>query len=94
MKQKGTTMTFWQKINNWIKKIYPEDTKFNKNKKIFSTSEIYLAEIMKLKLEGEGIRVILINKRDTSYNNFGQIELYVNQDDVIRAKYLIDTPNE
>jgi hypothetical protein len=53
-----------------------------------------MANIMKLKLEEEGVHVILINKMDTSYNNFGQIELYVNQNDVIRAKYIIEKPYE
>ncbi|HZH86901.1 MAG TPA: hypothetical protein VFD77_06265 [Brumimicrobium sp.] len=84
----------WKKIQNWIQKILPSDTEFEKNKLVFRTSELHLATIMKFKLEEEGVHVILINKMDTSYNNFGQIELYVNQNDVIRAKFIIETPHE
>ncbi|WP_367182421.1 putative signal transducing protein [Brumimicrobium sp.] len=84
----------WKKIKSWIQKILPNNTEFDQNKLVFRTSELYLAQIIKLKLEEEGVHVILINKMDTSYNNFGQIELYVNQNDVIRAKYIIDKPNE
>jgi hypothetical protein len=47
-----------------------------------------------MKLEEEGIKVFYINKKDSSYNNFGQIELYVQRDDVIRAKYIIDMSYE
>ena len=84
----------WKKIKSWIQKILPNNTEFDQNKLVFRTSELYLAQIIKLKLEEEGVHVILINKMDTSYNNFGQIELYVNQNVVIRAKYIIDKPNE
>lgn len=84
----------WKKIKSWIQKILPNNTEFDQNKLVYRTSELYLAQIIKLKLEEEGVHVILINKMDTSYNNFGQIELYVNQNDVIRAKYIIDKPNE
>ena len=84
----------WKKIKSWIQKILPNNTEFDQNKLVFRTSDLYLAQIIKLKLEEEGVHVILINKMDTSYNNFGQIELYVNQNDVIRAKYIIDKSNE
>jgi len=84
----------WKWIKNWIQKILPTDTEFKQNKLVFRTTELHLATIMKFKLEEEGIHVILINKMDSSYNNFGNIELYVNQNDVIRAKYIIDKPHE
>ena len=93
----------WKKIKSWIQKILPNNTEFDQNKLVYRTSELYLAQIIKLKffslskirtIEEEGVHFILINKMDTSYNNFGQIELYVNQNDVIRAKYIIDKPNE
>src|SRR5690554_4739172 len=87
-------ITMWTRIKNWIQNILPQKTEFEQNKVVFRTSELHLATIMKLKLEEEGVHVILINKMDTSYNNFGQIELYVHQNDVIRAKYIIDKPYE
>ena len=73
----------------WIQQILPRQTEFEKNKIVYRTSQVYMANIMKLKLEEEGVHVILINKMDTSYNNFGQIELYVNQNDV-RSVHLIN----
>ncbi|PKR80597.1 hypothetical protein CW751_09495 [Brumimicrobium salinarum] len=84
----------WKKIKDWIQKILPNNTEFEKNRLVYRTSQSHLASIMKLKLEEEGIQVILINKMDSSYNNFGQIELYVHQNDVIRAKYIIEKPHE
>ena len=84
----------WKKIKTWIRKTLHQETEFDKNKIVYRTSQVHMANIMKLKLEEEGVHVILINKMDTSYNNFGQIELYVNQDDVIRAKYIIEKPYE
>jgi hypothetical protein len=84
----------WKRIKKWIRKILPEETEFEKNKLVYRTSQVHMANIMKLKLEEEGVHVIVINKMDTSHNNFGQIEIYVNQNDVIRAKYIIEKPYE
>ncbi|MFA5575013.1 MAG: hypothetical protein WC994_08165 [Brumimicrobium sp.] len=49
---------------------------------------------MKLKLEEEGIQVYVINKMDSAYNNFGEIELYVSHEDVVKAKYIIEKSYE
>jgi len=87
-------MKMWKRIQNWIQKILPRSTNFENNKLVYRTSEVHMANIIKLKLEEEGVRVIMINKMDTSYNNFGQIELYVDQKEVIRAKYIIEKPYE
>lgn len=84
----------WKKIKTWIQTIFPKDTHFEKNKLIFRTTELHMASIIRFKLEEEGIHVFLINKMDSSYLNFGAIELYVNQNDVIRAKYVIDKTYE
>lgn len=84
----------WKRIKTWIHKVLPRVTKFEENKLVYRTSQVHLASIMKLKLEEEGIHVILINKMDSSYNNFGQVELFVNQKDVIRAKYIIEKDYE
>lgn len=80
----------FKKLKIWLQKKFPNETTFNRNKIVYKTTELYLAKIMQLKLEEEGIPVIVINKRDTSYNSFGQIELYVREEHVIRAKYIID----
>ena len=55
---------------------------------IFSTATLYQAEILKSLLEEENIISVIINKQDSSYLSFGEIELYVKQDDVLRAKQI------
>ncbi len=57
--------------------------------KIFTTSQPYQAEVARQVLEEGGIEAVVINKRDSSYLAFGEAEVYVKQDDVIRAKKLI-----
>jgi hypothetical protein len=48
-----------------------------------------IAELKKAILEASGIPSIIINKSDSSYH-FGDVELYVERDDVIRAKMILD----
>ena len=84
----------WEKIKTWIKKIVPQKTDFDDKQVVYRTHEDHLARLIVMKLEEEGIKVFYINKKDSSYNNFGQIELYVQRDDVIRAKYIIDMSYE
>jgi len=63
--------------NNWVK--------------VFSSELAYLIEIARGLLEQNGIKSIVLNKKDSMhthlYNN--QIELYVSNDDVIQAKYYL-----
>ena len=59
--------------------------------KIFSTDQPYQAEIARQVLEDNGIHAVVLNKKDSSYLVFGETELYVDQDNVIRAKQLIKT---
>lgn len=56
---------------------------------IASYSMVALAELKKAVLESFGIQAIIINKSDSSYH-FGDLELYVNRDDVMRAKKILD----
>lgn len=79
----------WNRIKKIIQKILPKNTEFDSHKMVYQTSQRHMAEIMKLKLEGEGVPVTIIDKMDSSYNSFGQVELYVNQNLVVRAKYII-----
>lgn len=55
---------------------------------VYSTNLEYKAEIMKALLEEEDIQAILINKKDSAYL-FGDIELYVHSDNVIKANRII-----
>jgi hypothetical protein len=56
--------------------------------KIFSTHEIYKAELLKGLLEENDITAIIVNKKDSSYL-FGEAEIFVTADDVVKAKHLI-----
>ena len=55
---------------------------------IFSTGQPYQAEMARQMLADHNIKSFLINKQDSAYK-FGAVELYVNRDDVIRAKMFI-----
>ena len=56
---------------------------------IYSTNQLYIAELAKQMLHDNGIEAVVVNKRDSTYNTFGDIEVYVNRDNVIRALKLI-----
>lgn len=55
---------------------------------IYSTGQPYTAELVRQMLVDKNIGAFLVNKQDSTYK-FGEVELYVNRDDVIRAKMLI-----
>ncbi|RLD51223.1 MAG: hypothetical protein DRI97_15980 [Bacteroidetes bacterium] len=55
---------------------------------IYSVEKAYLAELIKQMLADHNIRAFLVNKQDSAYK-FGEIEVFVDRDDVIRAKMLI-----
>jgi len=55
---------------------------------IFSSGEPYKAEMAKQMLTDHNIQSFLVNKQDSAYK-FGVVELYVDRDNVIRAKKLI-----
>ena len=61
---------------------------------IFSTPAPYQAEILKARLEDENIISVIINKQDSSYLLFGEVELYVKQDDVLIAKQILTRISE
>ena len=60
---------------------------------IYTTSFAPQAEIIKGMLLENEIESVIISKQDSSYISFGEVELYVHQDDVIKAKHLINTFN-
>lgn len=61
--------------------------------KIISTSDAYKAEIYKGLLEENEIEVVLMNKQDSAYL-FGEIEIYVIADQVIKAKHILTLHNQ
>ncbi|MEI6454669.1 MAG: DUF2007 domain-containing protein [bacterium] len=56
----------------------------------FSTSQLYQAEMLKDLLEAEEIPAIVINKQDSSYLSFGDIEVHVKRDDILKAKIIVN----
>ena len=55
---------------------------------IFSTDQPYLADIARLVLDENNISSIIMNKKDSLYK-IGEVDLYVNRDQALRAKNLI-----
>ncbi|MFH1321101.1 MAG: DUF2007 domain-containing protein [Bacteroidota bacterium] len=55
---------------------------------IYNSTQVNNIEIVKGVLAENGIQAIDINKKDSSYL-FGEIELYVNKKDVLRAIHII-----
>ena len=56
---------------------------------VYTTNKVHLAEMLKQVLADNNIKAFSIDKRDSSYL-FGDIEIYVNRDHVIRSKILIN----
>lgn len=56
---------------------------------IHKTNYEYIAEIIKGVLADNQIQCYSVNKKDSAYL-FGEIELYVSYDDVIRAKQILE----
>ena len=61
--------------------------------KIYSTVKMYQAELLKGMLEENNIEAVIINKQDSAYL-FGELELYVDADDVMVATRIINNQNE
>ncbi|OWY24422.1 DUF2007 domain-containing protein [Sphingobacteriales bacterium UPWRP_1] len=61
--------------------------------KIYSTTNSYLAEILKNVLLTHGIECVLINKQDSSYLVFGEAELYTHINKAEKALQIIEEEN-
>jgi len=57
---------------------------------VYTTSVQYKASLLGGLLDEAEIENVLINKQDSAYLTFGQIEIYVENLNVIKAKHLID----
>jgi len=55
----------------------------------YESKQEYLAEIARSVLSDNDIESVIINKKDSIYNSFGDIEVYVNRDNLIRAKQIL-----
>ena len=56
--------------------------------KVFGTNAEYQAEILKALLDEENIVSIVVNKQDSSYLSFGEVEVYVKSEDILKAKQI------
>jgi hypothetical protein len=57
---------------------------------IFASGREQEAAIIKGMLEEEGITAVIFNKKDSAYL-FGELEIYVKQEDALRARQLIQS---
>ena len=55
----------------------------------YESKQEYLADIARAVLSDNDIESVIINKKDSIYNSFGDIEVYVNKDNLIRAKQIL-----
>lgn len=51
--------------------------------------KLYLAEIAVQVLADNNIEAVILNKQDSSYLNFGYIQVYVKPENVVKAKYYL-----
>ncbi len=59
---------------------------------VYTGTNLYNAELFKAVLCENNIESVIINKKDSNYL-FGEIELWVNNNDFVRAKEILDDPN-
>ncbi|WP_179412430.1 putative signal transducing protein [Mucilaginibacter sp. E4BP6] len=57
--------------------------------KIYKSTNFYQSEIVKQMLLQHNIPAVLLNKQDSSYRSFGNIEVYVHQEDFDHAIELL-----
>ncbi len=58
-------------------------------KEVYLTSEEYKAEMAKVILEENGIKVVVMNQHDTAIKSFGEFRLYVAEKDEVKSLELI-----
>lgn len=61
---------------------------------VLSTQDIYSVSITKNALEQAGIPVMIIDQRDSSYINFGQIHLQVLPEHFFNAQKIVNSSDE
>ncbi len=57
--------------------------------KIYSSSQAHLAEIAKGVLKENGIDSVVLNKKDSAYNMWGEVELYASDKNAVEAMSII-----
>lgn len=54
-------------------------------KKVYSTTDIFQAQLLKEKLEAMNIPCVVMNQQDSAYISIGEVELYVQEDNFLKA---------
>ena len=67
-----------------------EDIKTLDWQKVYTTDQPHRAEIVKAVLTEHNMNPVVINKKDSSYQNFGEIEVHVEPEYVLRANQIIE----
>ena len=57
--------------------------------KIFTSADYYKSEMIKQALAGHYIDTVILNKQDSSHRTFGDIEVYIHQEDFSNAIEII-----
>ncbi len=69
--------------------LFTKQKKMEKDwQRVYATNQTYLVQIVQGILLEEGIKSVVINKQDAMYM-FGEIEIYVQRENVLRASHLI-----
>jgi hypothetical protein len=61
----------------------------NEKVQVYSTNKAFEADMIKEYLADHNVHAFILNKMDSAYH-FGEVEILVNMDDVIRSKKLIE----
>jgi len=63
---------------------------------VYRTVNGHEADIIKIKLENEGIKCVILNKQDSMYKQFNvlsALEIHVPSDFTVKAKHIIEQLN-
>ncbi len=66
----------------------------NNWKKVYSSTQAFQAELVKTRLQAEGIEAVVLNKKDSSYVAIGYVEVYVHQDNLLKAINIIEQSDD
>jgi Zn-dependent membrane protease YugP len=58
-------------------------------KKVYFSNHLYQVEIARELLENNGIKSVILNQKDSVYKTFGDVELYVHENDEQSALELL-----
>ena len=57
--------------------------------RVYKSTNYYQSEIVKQMLTQNAVEAVLLNRQDSSYLNFGNVEVYVHQQDFTNAIELL-----